>query len=192
MTKVNVSDSRWRGVLSADDLKAQIHELSTRPDVSDIFYSQIRQNHLCQGDLIELKTSIPLLTPSGSPASVRNRTGLWLVTGNTCDFTRTLKDSEWTQIVPIFDLADGGTKPPNESALRAYQTSRLFFVPPWTSERQSEVLVADLTRQVHIHKGAFDGKTLKVLATMNQASWVLLNACLVRFCARDDGRFSPD
>lgn len=192
MTMISVADSRWPGVLDADDLRKQIQELSRRHDVSDIFYSQVRQQHLCQGDVVEFSSKIPLLDRSGEPATARSKTGLWLVIGNTCDFTRDLEDCEWTQVVPVVDLAEGGVKPPNETALRAYQTSRLFFVPPWSSDRQGALLAADFTRPVHIHKQAFRGNGIRAVATMNQASWVLLNACLVRFCARDDGRFSRD
>jgi hypothetical protein len=51
--------------------------------------------------------------------------------------------------------------------------------------------VADLLMPVAIDKRAFaePERPATVQARLSRAAWILLNACLVRFLARDDGRY---
>jgi hypothetical protein len=111
-----------------------------------------------------------------------------LVIGNTCDFDRDLKDVQWTQLVPVVDL--GGDDFPNAPALKRYTTSRAFYVPAWVDRVVGRCCVADLIRPVAVDKRVFASGKGKVLARVTRAAWVLLNACLVRFLARDDGRYA--
>ena len=53
---------------------------------------------------------------------------------------------------------------------------------------EEKTFLADFLMPVTIHKQAvFDHTTL--VARLDFHSWLLLNSCLVRFQARDDGRF---
>lgn len=186
------NEGRWPPVYDADDLIRYIRELASRHDVSGIFFENRTLAEPCQGDVISLESGIPLLNRDGKPQVDPRSEGKWLLVGNSCDFARDVTESPWTQVVPIANLLEQGKpRPRNESAIRAYETSRAFFVPPWKQEEQDALYVADLTRPVQIHKAAFSSGKARVLATMTRAAWVLLNACLVRFLARDDGRFDP-
>jgi hypothetical protein len=44
---------------------------------------------------------------------------------------------------------------------------------------------------VPLHRAALRGDDTHVVARMSRLGWVLLHSCLVRFLARDDGRFDP-
>lgn len=118
--------------------------------------------------------------------------GVWLVVGNTCDFDRELTDVRWTQLVPIISL--GGTTELSTTqldAVRKYTQARTFYLPAWIAEKERDVYVADLLRPVGVDKRVFRGPTATavVQARVSRAAWILLNACLVRFLARDDGRY---
>ena len=69
-----------------------------------------------------------------------------------------------------------------------YRLSRAFYVPDWRGTRPEPVLAADFLRPVALHKGAI-GNQATVVGRVSQLGWMLLHACLVRFLARDDGRF---
>lgn len=69
-----------------------------------------------------------------------------------------------------------------------HQLFRLFYVPPW-QDAQNATLVADLTNAVSLHKQALREK-VKVVARLGHPGWVLLHACVVRFLARGDGRWT--
>lgn len=185
---MKTTEGRWAPVYDADDLKEEIRRLAERHDVASVFYDHRRQSYPCQGDIVELSSGIPLLNKTGEPRVGVNPTNHWLLIGNTCDLSRELDDSAWTQLVPIVDVLTE-SRPKSESDLRKYRTVRTFFLPPWKEEEHERLYVADLTRPVQIRKEAFEAGHAKVQATMQRAPWILLNACLVRFLARDDGRF---
>jgi len=163
---------RWPPVYDADDLKEQISQLSGRADIQNAFYDWRRDtspqvvDDVCQGDVIELASEVPVLVADGQPSTIEHPDAAWLVIGNTCDIERVVTDVRWTQLVPIYALARRDSVSRHEmAAIERYTQSRSFHVPPWSTERAGHVYTADLLRPV-------------------------LNACLVRFLARDDGRYA--
>jgi hypothetical protein len=187
-------EERWPPVYDADGLIKMIEELAARPDVAAAFYewradrSTSTVADVCQGDIIELATDVPAIGEDGAPLAEEHPGGFWLVIGNTCDFDRSVKDVRWTQLVPIVDL--GGDDLPEARALKRYMTSRAFYVPAWFEGVVGRCCTADFLRPVAVDKRVFASGRAKVLARLTRPAWVLLNACLVRFLARDDGRYA--
>jgi hypothetical protein len=147
---------------------------------------------ICQGDIVSLSSEVPVVLDDGQPGTVDHPDRVWLVVGNTRDFDRVLTDVRWTQLVPIISL--GGTSELSDTqldAVRKYTQARTFHLPPWSTEKERDVHVADLLRPVGVDKRVFRGPnpTATVQARVSRPAWILLNACLVRFLARDDGRY---
>lgn len=190
------TEDRWPPVYDADDLVALIRELVQRPDIADRFYEWRRDrstsapNDVCQGDVVRLTSEIPVIGADGTPGVIDHNTPYWMVVGNTCDFTRPYEEERWTQFVPVVRLGGAELSQTRVEALRGYAVFRRFYLPSWSPGDDSAHHVADLTSPVTVDKKAV-ADHCRVEARMNRASWVLLNACLVRFLARDDGRYAP-
>lgn len=189
---------RWPPVYDADDLVREIKRLTERADLVEAFYewrsdrSVIPCDDVCQGDVIELASDVPVILDDGQPGLVDHPEKAWLVTGNTCDFDRSLEDARWTQLVPVLDVgASGEISQSQLAAMRRYTQSRSFYVPEWSSERLGRAHVADFLRPIGVDKRVLRGSSATgiVRARMSRAAWILFNACLVRFLARDDGRY---
>jgi hypothetical protein len=155
--------------------------------------SVVALDDICQGDVVLLESEVPVILDDGKPSIIDHPERHWLVIGNTCDFERSLDDVRWTQMVPIANLgwlAELGQG--QLAAARRYTQARRFYVPPWSAESESRLNVADLLLPVSVDKRALQaaaGVTGVLRARMSRAAWILLNACLVRFLARDDGRY---
>lgn len=182
---------RWPPVYDFEGLKEEIDRLRLHPDVVGQFYewrrdrSTVLLDDVCQGDVLSLAEGIPILDADG-PAVLEHVTEHWMVIGNTCDFERNVA---WTQLVPI-------EEPPlltvdERAAATSYKQSRRFFLPSWRADAETRTYVADLVRPVTADKALFLGSAprARVEARLGRAAWHLLNACLVRFLARDDGRY---
>lgn len=185
---IDPTRERWPPVYDADDLQRVIIELATER-IFDSFYWPVRDDPVvCQGDVVELTAEVPYIDASG--VAVASAEALrWLVIGNTCDFARAEADVAWTQLVPLVDIGLGQDVTPSDmGALRRYRYSRRFYVPPWPELGEDRHHFADFLRPVAAEKGAF-GRAAKVVSRMSFKAWVLLHSCLVRFLARDDGRF---
>lgn len=189
---------RWPPVYDAEDLVREIKRLTERADLATVFYEWRRDRSVtapedvCQGDIISLSSDVPVILDDGQPGVVDHPDGMWLVLGNTCDFDRGLADVRWTQLVPIISLGGKSELSATQlDAVRKYTQARTFHVPPWCTEKEGDVYVADLLRPVGVDKRIFRGQppTGVVQARVSRAAWILLNACLVRFLARDDGRY---
>jgi hypothetical protein len=189
---------RWPPVYDLDDLVAEIKRLTSHSEIATAFYEWRRDRSttelgdVCQGDVIELASEVPVILDDGQPGTVDHPDGHWLVIGNTCDFDRKLDETRWTQLVPVISIGVASELSPTElSAARKYTQSRSFFVPPWNAAVEQQVHVADLLRPVGVDKRVLQGAGPKgvVQARLSRAGWILLNACLVRFLARDDGRY---
>jgi hypothetical protein len=191
---------RWPPVYDAEDLVREIREMAARPDVANAFYEWRRDwsvspvADVCQGDVVHLESEVPLIGPTGEPETIEHPGGAWLVVGNTCDFARTLTEAPYTQLVPLMDLGESaGIPKAAQEAARRYTQSRRFYVPPWSGGVAHRLHVADFLRPVAVDKTAFqEGGPARVDARSSRAAWILLNACLVRFLARDDGRLDVD
>lgn len=141
----------------------------------------------CQGDVLQLPASVPILDQDGDVALIDDDPiEHWMVVANSCDVSRTgdLDPIDYAPIVPLVPLAqlDKALEP----KVRIYSTSRMFFVPAW--DAQSAPHVADFTRFVSIHRDALRSRA-QIKARMQFEAWVLLNACLVRLLAREDNRY---
>jgi hypothetical protein len=189
---------RWPPVYDLDDLVAQIKRLTTHHDIAEAFYewrrdrSIVEPGDVCQGDVIDLASEVPVILEDGKPGIVDHPDRHWLVIGNTCDFDRKLDEARWTQLVPIISVGLASKLSAAElDAAQRYTQSRSFFVPAWNADRARSVHVADLLRPVGVDKRVLHGTAPKgvVQARISRAAWILLNACLVRFLARDDGRY---
>lgn len=178
---------RWPPVYDAEGLKAYISKLaSTEADLHKVFYAPSKTDGgaYCQGDVLELEMGIPCIDESGPLIDGTSR--YWLVVGNTCDFHR--EDAGWTQVVPVdqLSLSDPEVKQTLPAA-RAYSYARHFFLPAWPGAPEGVLLSANFLRVVSVSKVGIT--RFQVVARMTRGSWALLHSCLVRFLARDDGRF---
>lgn len=181
------SEGRWPPVYDAAGLRRMIEDLVNDEAFSVRFWELVLRDGVCQGDVVHLDSTVPVLDDTGQPA-LTDSCKHWLVLGNTCDFSRDAEDVEWTHFAPLVDV---GVEPRREllQAYRTYRYSRQFYVPPWPGGDYSH-RVADFTRPVTVHKRAFTDAA-RVVARMQFPAWVLLNSCLVRYLARDDGRHDP-
>ena len=179
---------RWPPVYDADELATTIQDLVTSGKLNACFFrSQASLEGICQGDVIELHAGVPLLAEDGQPA-VHDDVRYWMVIGNTCDFYRPLEEVAWSQLVPLVDLGSDRDLSDGELAtLRGYRYTRRFYVPPWSDAVKGRHHVADFLRPVAVHKKALTDTT--VMAGLDLYAWLLFHSCLVRFLARDDGRF---
>jgi hypothetical protein len=179
---------RWPPTYDAEQLRDQIRELAGSEALESRFYVNEPDLVLCQGDVFRMPAPIPLIDEEGEAVALDD-VECWMAIGNTCDFARTLEDVQWTQLVPILDLGEATQLAPVElQKLRTYQPYRSFYIPAWSADREDRIWVADLTRPVAAHKQAIqDVATLE--ARLSQAAWALFHSCLVRFLARDDGRY---
>ena len=180
---------RWPPAYDAEDLLSLIHSIKSDHRSSSFFDLRPTVAQRCQGDIVHLPSGIPVLDSNGDPGVTDHESELWLVVGNTCDFERDLDDLQWTQIVPLLSV---GTEADIEPGLlldfKNYRVSRYFYVPDWRSGQRQEHFLAELPMPVTVDKSAI--LSAAVHARLSRSAWILLNACLVRFLARDDGRFA--
>lgn len=136
-----------------------------------------------------MPSEIPIIDSDSKPALIDNVEEFWLIIGNTCDFERDLTDLRWTQIVPVVPIGNNDSVDAYTlGELKAYRMSRYFYIPDWVATEPVEHFMAELTMPVTVDKQAVLAS--KVEARMSFSAWILLNACVVRFMARDDGRFA--
>ena len=63
-------------------------------------------------------------------------------------------------------------------------------MPAWLDTVAGRCVVTDFLRPVGVNKQVLATGQVRVVARVTPAGWMLLNACLVRFLARDDGRYA--
>jgi hypothetical protein len=178
---------RWPPIYDANALAAQINALVANGELFRQFYwTAPDDGSWCQGDIVHLQSQFPYIDSAGRPAVLDNLdVEFWLLLSNTCDLDRTLDTVRWAQLVPLLDLdVRNGAE---LDVLRRYEYSRRFYVPNWT-EGEEKHFVADFTMPVTLDRAMLSDKTRQI-AHLSQVAWVLLHSCLVRFLARDDGRF---
>ena len=174
---------RWPPIYDAEDLKKVIDQIG-QGQLHEIYGSLTQGGPCCQGDVLRFSAGVPVFEANGEAQMVEHF-DYWLVIGNTCDFDRI--EVEWTQIVPITEIVAGPTQQERQD-LAAYRLSRRFYLPPWGHGEGHHGFVADFLRPIALHKGAV-GTVAAVVTRMSVVGWILLHSCLVRFLARDDGRF---
>jgi hypothetical protein len=179
---------RWPPAYDADDLKKMIGEIAGRDDLRKAIYapSLTEGGPLCQGDVLRFSSPAPVIDAGGASVALGDF-GFWLVIGNTCDFHRPIESVAWTQVVPLVQFTKGVNEQHLED-LTKYRASRVFYTPYWREAEIEPIFAAELVRPVALHKKVI-GQQATVVARMSRLGWMLLHACLVRFLARDDGRF---
>jgi hypothetical protein len=180
---------RWPPVYSAEELLKQITDLISDKSIFSKFYEpNLLDPEKCQGDIIELDSEALFLDEDNTPVTSPERYTHWLLIGNTCDIYRDMNLAKWSQIVPIYNLGKSEEISVEElGKLQAYSQSRVFYLPPWESGLEGAHFLADFLRPVTIHKaGLMKSKTV---GRVNKFTWILLHSCLIRFLARDDGRY---
>jgi hypothetical protein len=176
---------RWPPTYDAADLAAQISELAVHG--RNFFSALPDDGSFCQGDVLHLRGDFPYIDSGGRAAVLEELdVEFWLLLSNSCDLNRELSDVRWAQLVPLFDVAANDVE---LRALRSYEYSRRFYVPDWWPE-SARHFVADLTMPVTVDRLALEN-VARPMAHLSHVSWILLHSCLVRFLARDDGRFDP-
>jgi hypothetical protein len=172
---------RWPPIYDAEGLAATIDAIVRDDRRPDFYAPSSNGGACCQGDVLRLDSGVPVIEADGQVVEIDDFSH-WLVIGNTCDFDRS--EVVWTQVVPVTVL---DRAPPAE--LAAYRGSRRFFLPSWDGSAPYGA-AADFQRPVALAKSAV-GASATVVARLSRPGWVLLHSCLVRFLARDDGRFDP-
>jgi hypothetical protein len=175
--KTRGDSGRWPPVYDENDLERTIREIAD----GNGFYQTPFAAGWCQGDVVELEGALPVIEADGSVGVRDFATRHWLVLGNSCDLDRTIDEVTWTSAVPLLALSQLGRA---VEAAKAYQTQRVFYLPAWP-EGVGETF-ADFTLISALSRQWLNSQT--PIARMRQPSWALLNACLVRYLAREDGR----
>lgn len=186
---MTVVSERWPPVYDAEDLARTIQEMRERGDLEARFYMapSAASGSYCQGDIFSFTSPVPLVDEDGQ-AIAEGEVATWMLLTNSCDFDRNLDDVTWAQMVPVDNLGKRSSISTTElGALRRYSQSRRFYVPPWAESTDPDICCADFTRPVTIHRSALAHG--EIVARLSLHGWVLLHACLVRFLARDDGRY---
>lgn len=181
-----VTISRWPPVYDEESLITTIREaISAVANHGDLYASTAEGPAFCQGDVIRFESGTPVIDEDGIAAEVGSFR-YWLLLADTCDIDRTIADATWIWMVPINERPSATDA--ELEALRSYQLFRLFYLPGWPGAPET-TLVADLTNAVSLHKRALQTR-VELVGRLSRAGWVLLHACVVRFLARGDNRWT--
>jgi hypothetical protein len=182
---------RWPSIYDKEALAKAIREITTGgPHFDARFYeltiTTSRGGPACQGDVVELRGAVPIIDASGEPIVTDIEYEHWLIVGNTCDMHR---EEELHSIVAPLRTVDTTVTPDEAKMFRRYEYYKQFYVPPWPNAPDARHRFADFTQLVTIEKAAFREDCARIVARLQFPAWALLHACIVRFLARDDGRF---
>ncbi len=206
-----MADGRWPPVYDPEDVKRAIATLASGAAAdSTRFYGTIdpASGDLCQGDVVQFHSGLPAIDEQGE-ISVAEEVDFWFVLGNSCDYNRSLDEVPSFLASPLYELPEA-TPVEFLGDLRWYRLSRSFFLPRWPGAPGSLGFVADLTKIAMFSRRLLATESAQpmvvkkrwhfgneprprsravVVARLSQDAWLLLNAALVRFLARDDGRY---
>ena len=177
---MTATSGQWPPVYDEDELERAI--ASGLNQIGKTFFEAKILDGWCQGDIVRLPGAAPVVGPEGDPVVVDVPASHWLLLGNSCDLDRTLDEVAWSPAVPL--LPCSLISPQRLATVQSYQTVRTFFVQSWAAETCDSY--ADFTLIASICRLWLNSQ--KPFARLRQASWTLLNACLVRYLARKDGR----
>ncbi|MBU0519814.1 hypothetical protein KJ564_12860 [bacterium] len=180
------SELRWGTIYDADQLKNEIREITKSINLNeDFYYGTIDTGNYFQGDIIHFKASVPIFDISGTPF-LYDSFEFWLIVSNSCDLVR--DEVSWAILVPLICLPkDLDTS--DRSAFTRYKYSRVFFIPHWSDSEDKTGFCANFLLPVIVEKGILNTSNIRKVAQMSRRGWILLHSCLVRFLARDDGRY---
>lgn len=182
------SIGRLGPIYDADDLKATIDDLRTKPEaLVNFFGDEPRDVAMCQGDILKIESKLPFIDEDGEAAAAEHLSGLWQILGNTCDIDRDIGDVTFAQLAPIQLFSPDSDAAVDEKLIQ-YKAYRCFYVPPIDALGPKHLLT-DLTRPVSVHKQALIDSSERV-ARLHLNTWMLFHCVLVRFLARSDGRLT--
>ncbi len=208
-----MADGRWPPVYDFEDVKRAIATLASGAADATRFYGTIdpASGDLCQGDVVQFQGGLPAIDEQGE-ISVVEEVDFWFVLGNSCDYNRSVDEVPSFLAAPIYELPES-TPNGQLDDLRRYRLSRSFFLPKWPGASVGTVgFFADLTKIAMLSRRLLARESPEpvvnrwwrscaerprrahaiVVARLSQDAWLLLNAALVRFLARDDGRYDPE
>lgn len=179
---------RWPPIYDYESLLATIKDLIVHDKLVSNFFEANPEDAFYQGDIVKFEVPQLVINADGKPEKI-DSSGYWIILSNSCDLARTISDSPWAQIVPIELL--GNLRSSDVERFSRYQTSRKFYVPPWGDEVKGLHGIADFCKPLTVNRAGLVAHA-KLLARLTMHSWILLHCCLVRFLARDDGRYDPN
>lgn len=142
---------------------------------------------LCFGDIIELNIKFTYIDSSGNPRATPGKIKYWVVLGNTCDVTRSIQ----TLIVPLEVITDDVANGAMLHEQRSYKFYRSFYLPSWPGDVSNGHYRVNFCQIVNVNVQFLQTQQSNIVARLSNKGFVLLNICLVRFLARDDGRNDP-
>lgn len=181
-------NNRWAPIYNEEQLIDTIKQIRNSEDFYAKFYeTSFNDKEPCQGDILQFSGSIPLIDKDGEPKIIKN-CDHWMIFGNTCDFDK--ENNNYSQLIPIFDISNIHTlTAENLVTLRKYQYTNRFYIPAWPIINSGLDYLAEFTLPVLVEKELLFNDKVKILARLSYVGWILLHSCIVRFLARDDGRF---
>jgi len=186
---VLLQNGRWPAIVDKEHLKKEVAAIvGSGPEFDAKFYQTDLSagGFACQGDIIRFKSAAPFIDSDGSAVTTDAVFDFWMILGNTCDMHRV--DEQRSLIAPLVALPDELPEA-RLRALRKYEYSRQFYVPSWPDTDAPRHHLVDFMQNATIHKDALRNGSTQVVARLQFPSWALLHLCLVRYLARDDGRF---
>jgi hypothetical protein len=180
---------RWPSVVDAETLSSAITSIvNAGTEFDKRFYQDdlSKGGIACQGDVVQLRAASPMLDEDGRPIVTDTEFDQWLIVGNTCDIDR--EEEHYSLIAPLIYIRREVTGD-ELRAFRRYEYCKRFYIPPWPNGSNESHHFADFMQLVTIDKAAFRPDCARVVARLEFPAWALLNACIVRFLARGDGRF---
>ena len=179
-------ECRWPPIYDFEGLGDEINSLvSTNGIFDEFFYEENLDSNLCQGDILKFPGQFPFIDENGNVAIVDEDYEYWMILGNTCDLHRDLPSPHFSHITPLISL-DANTPDGVFKGLRAYNSYRKFYIPPWDSS-VAHGFIVNFTFMCSVDKKCL--LTLTELTTrLTFKSWILLHSCMVRYLARDDGK----
>jgi hypothetical protein len=180
---------RWPSIYDSEGLAKSIRQIvDSGPEFDARFYQigAFTGGFACQGDVVELRSGVPVIDADGNSVVTDAEFEHWLIVGNTCDMDRV--DEPHSVIAPLIRV-DTPITPEDLKLYRRYEYYKQFYVPPWPNGPDEKHRFADFMQLVTIEKAAFREDCARVVARLQFPAWALLHACIVRYLARDDGRF---
>jgi hypothetical protein len=179
---------RWPSIWDKETLSKTIREIVDAGAEFDARFYQLSLSgggFACQGDVVRLRGAVPLIDADGNAIVTDAQYDHWLIVGNTCDMDRV--DEPHSLVAPLIALETVSAE--ELQVLRRYEYYRQFYVPPWPNCPDRKHRLADFMQLVTIEKRAFRDDCACVVARLQHSAWALLHAFIVRFLARDDGRY---
>lgn len=184
---------RWDTIYNADQLRETIREIAQKAAIEKWFYSPTVHEPAtwCQGDVLHVRAQLPFLNADAQVRVSEVTHEHWVLVGNSCDLDREINENPWTWIAPI--MHRDNVTPEKLKELKSFTGSyRQMFWPAWSNLPlpTERTLYIDWSRLCTIHRQALrDSGPVQRTARLSFPGWVLFHCALVRFLARDDGRF---